>query len=136
MVHKLDEFFLVGRVFIAFLLIDSVLDEDFLQRSVEVFLFQLAFLDLEFPFEERFGVLAGELKQIADGSEDRFTILDYAAVRRDIHLTIREGIEGVDRFVGRRTRCQLHDDTCLIGRSLCRTTNPVQVARRCVPDRR
>ena len=51
-VHKLNEFLFGRCVLIAFLLIDTVLNEDFLQRGIEILLLQFAFLNLEFPFEE------------------------------------------------------------------------------------
>ena len=57
-VYKLNQFLFVRCVLVSFLLIDTVLNKDLLQRGIEIFLFEFAFLYLEFPFEERFGVVA------------------------------------------------------------------------------
>ena len=56
-VHELDEFLFIGCVLITFLLVDAVLDEDFLEGGIEIFLLQFAFLYLQFPFEKGFGVV-------------------------------------------------------------------------------
>ena len=58
-INKGYQFLLVRSVLIPLLLIDTVLDEDFLEGSIEVFLFEFAFLNLEFPFEQGFGILGG-----------------------------------------------------------------------------
>ena len=110
-IDELDEFLLVRRRLVALLLIDTVLDEDLLQRGVEILLLQLGFLYLQLPFEERLGVIRGESEEVADGGEDRFLVLYHAAVGTDVDLAIREGIECVYRFVGRRAGRQLHHDT-------------------------
>ena len=99
LVHKRNQLLLVRRVLVTLLFIDAVLDEDLLQRGVEIFLLQLAFLDLQLPFQQRFGVLRGEFEQVAHVREDRLAVLHHAAVRADVHLAIREGIKRVDGFV-------------------------------------
>ena len=57
LVYKRDQFLFVCRVLISLLFIDAVLDEYFLQRGIEVFLFQFTFFDLQLPFEQCFGVV-------------------------------------------------------------------------------
>ena len=114
-VHELDQFLFAQRVLVAFLFIDAVLDEDLLEGGIEIFLFQFGFLDLQFPLEQCLRVVAREPEQVAYRGKDRFAVLHNAAVRRYIDFAVREGIQGVDRFVGRRTRRQLHYDTGRVG---------------------
>ncbi len=123
LVHKLNQVLLVGRILIAGLLVDTVLDEDLLQRSIEVFLLQFGFLDLQFPLEQCLGVVHRLTEQVAHRGEDRLLIFHYAAVGRDIHLAIREGIQRIDSFVAGRSRRQLHDDACLLGRKVVYLAN-------------
>ena len=117
-IHIGDELLLVRRILIPLLFIDAVLNKDLLQRGIEIFLLQFAFLNLQFPFQKGFGVIGRKAEQIADGCEDRFSILHHAAVGADIDLAIREGIERVDSFVGRRAGSELHNDTCGIRREI------------------
>jgi tetratricopeptide (TPR) repeat protein len=99
-INEFDEGFFVRRLLIAFLFIDTVFDKDLLQRGVEIFLFEFSFFYLEFPFEERFGIIGRETKKIADRGKDRFLILYHTAVRRYVYLAVRKSIEGVNRFIG------------------------------------
>ena len=105
LIDKLNQFLFVRRILVAFLFVDTVFDEDFLQRGIEIFLLEFTLLDLQFPFEQRFGVLAGKFEQVGDRGKYRFPVLYHAAVGRDIDFAIGERIEGVYRLVGRRTRC-------------------------------
>ena len=122
-IHELNEFLFRSGVFVSLLLINTVLNENLLQRGIEIFLFQFAFLDLQFPFKQGLGVIGREAEEIADGGEDRFLILHHAAVGTDVHFAIGERIEGVDGFVGRRTGRQLYHDTRLIGGKVINLTN-------------
>ena len=62
LVNEPDKFLLIGRILIFGLLVDTILDEYLLQRSIEILLFQLAFLDLQLPFQECFGVVHRHLQ--------------------------------------------------------------------------
>ena len=46
-------------------------------------------------------------QHIADGKELRLVVLDDAAVRYDVYLTVGEGVESVDSLVGTHAGCQM-----------------------------
>ena len=117
-VNELNQLLFIRRVLIAFLLIDAVLDEYLLEGGIEILLLQLRLLYLEFPLEQRLRVVAREFEQVTYRRKDRFAVLHYAAVRRDIDFAVRERIESIYRFVGRRTRRKLHYDTSRLGREV------------------
>ena len=82
------------------LLVDAVLDEDLLQRGIEILLFQFGFLDLQLLAQQVFGVVRRKFEQGRYVGEDWFFVLNDTAVRRDGHLAIGERIERIDRLVG------------------------------------
>ena len=55
--------------------------------------------DDEFLTQKVQRVVGAMAQHIADGEELRFIVFDDTAVRRDAHLAVGEGIEGVDGFV-------------------------------------
>ena len=47
-------------------------------------------------------------QHVADGEKLRFVVLYHTAVGRDIHLTVGEGIEGIESLVGRHSRGEVY----------------------------
>ena len=98
----------VGSVLEGAALVDALLDENLLQRA-EVQLFeQFAAPYLQFAAQQVHGVVYGVAQHVADGEKLRFVVLNHAAVGRDVHLAVGEGVEGVDGLVRRHARCQVH----------------------------
>ena len=81
-------------------LVYAFLNEYLLKRG-EVELFeQFALAYLEFLAEQVLGVIYRMAEHVADSEELRLVVLDDAAVGRDVHLAVGEGIKGVERLVG------------------------------------
>ena len=78
-------------------------------------LLEFGLLYLQFLPQQLHSIVGGELQQCRYIGEDRLLVLYDAAVRRDRHLAVGEGIQGVNRLVGRSTRRQLYDNLCLLG---------------------
>ena len=68
----------------------------------------LATTNLQLSFDEELGIINRLAQHIADSQELRHTFVDDAAVRRDGHLTIGEGIECVNLFVAAHSRHQMN----------------------------
>ena len=49
-------------------------------------------------------------QHVAHFEEVRFVVHDHTTVRRNADLTVRKSIQGIDRFVWRYTRSQMHQD--------------------------
>ena len=89
----------VGSLLEFLVLIDALLDEDFLQRA-EVQLFEeFALTDLQFLSDEVLGAVGGVAQHVADGEELRFVVLDDATVGRDVDFAVGEGVECIERLV-------------------------------------
>ena len=73
-------------------LIDAFLDENFLERRKVKLLEQFALTYLQFLPQEVLGVVNRMSEHVADSEELRLVGLDDAAVGRDVHLAVREGI--------------------------------------------
>ena len=90
----------VRSLFELAVLVYAFLNEYLLKRG-EVELFeQFALAYLEFLAEQVLGVIYRMAEHVADSEELRLVVLDDAAVGRDVHLAVGEGIEGVERLVG------------------------------------
>ena len=90
---------LVLRFFEGLILIDTLFDEDTLQRSSQVLLLLLREQDLQLFAEEVLGALHAVAKELTDRGEEGLLLIDDAAVGGDTHLAVGEGVEGVDRLV-------------------------------------
>ena len=87
------------RVFELPILIDTLLDEDPLQRSGQVLLLTLAEQDLQLLGEELLRPIHAVAQQLADAGEERLLVADDTAVGADADLAVGEGIERVDGLV-------------------------------------
>ena len=105
-----DGFVHVFRLFEFLVFIDALFDKDFLQGGKEELFFQFAFLNLQLHAEQAQGLVGGMFQHLADRHEMGLVVHDDAAVRRDADLAVGEGIERVDRLVGRDARRQMHQD--------------------------
>ena len=56
------------------------------------------------------GHLHAVCQHVVYAEECRFVVADYAAVRRDVHLAVGEGIECVDRLVARCSGNEMDED--------------------------
>ena len=98
----------VGRLLELLVLVDALLDENFLQRR-EVQLFQqLALADFQFLAYQVLCAVHRVAQHVADGEELRLVVLDDAAVGRYVDFAVREGIQRVQRLVRRHAGRQLH----------------------------
>ena len=91
-------------------LVDTLLDEDLLQRSEMQLLRKLSLANETLLFEQIERVVHTALEHIAHGEEHRLAVVDDAAVGRDALFAVGAGIEGVDGLVARSTRLQMHQD--------------------------
>ena len=110
---------LVGRfgVLILLILIDALIDEDALQRGVVQLLQQLLAVNHQLLPQQAARLLNAVAQHVAHRKELRRAVVDYAAVGRDAHLAVGEGVEGVERLVGRNAGLQVdHNARRLRGR--------------------
>ena len=70
----------VGSFFEGLILIDTLFDEDALERSPEVLLFLLREEDLQLFAEEELRTLYAVAQELADGREERLLFVDDTAV--------------------------------------------------------
>ena len=80
-------------------LIDLVLEEYPFEGGVVPLVLQLGEPDLKLPFEKVSGVESVVGQYVLDGEELWLVVHDDAGVRRDVALTVREGVQGVDGLV-------------------------------------
>ena len=59
LIHKRNQFLLICSRFVAFLFIDTILDEDALQRGVEILFLKFGLLYLQLPLEQGHRVVGG-----------------------------------------------------------------------------
>ena len=80
-------------------LVDAFLYENALQRcEIELFA-HFAELYLQFPPQKRAGAVGTMAEQLAHRKEMRLVVLNHAAVGRNGHLAVGEGIKRIDGLV-------------------------------------
>ena len=89
-------------------LVDALFDEYFFERGEVQAFHDFATAYLEFAAKQGQGVVYGLAQHVAHGEEVGLLSVDDAAVGRDAHLAVGEGVEGVDGLVRRRARRQVH----------------------------
>ena len=82
--------------------INTVFDEDALQRVIEQLFLQFVLPDFQLHLQQCLGMLDRIAQHVGDGEETGLVVLDDTAVGRDVYLAVRESIECVDGLV---TRC-------------------------------
>ena len=101
---------------VALFLIDTLLDENLLQRSAEEALQQLVALDAQLRAEQLFRGVDAVAQHVADAQEVRLPVGNDAAVGRNAHLAVGKGIEGINRAVARCAGKQVDDDVGMLRR--------------------
>ena len=97
-------------------LVDAVLDKDLLQGSGVKTVRQVAGLDAEFGLENIDQPIDVVLEQLGGAGQLRFVLfVDEHQVRRDRHLAVGEGVEGVNHLLGVGAAGQLDLDLDLFG---------------------
>ena len=113
----------VGRLLEFLVLIDTFFDEYLFQRAEMILLQQFVLANLQFLTNQVLGALYAVDKHIAHRQELWLIIFDDTAVGRDVNLTIREGIQGIDGLVAADTRSQmyqyLHFCRCQVVHTTC-----------------
>ena len=121
--HLTDELRIVGRqaqvdvlaggvhvlgLFEFLVLIDAFFDEYLFERGEVQAFAHLVAVYLQFAAQQVACVVYGLAQHVADGEEVGLAVVDDAAVGRDAHLAVGEGIESVDGLVRRRAGRQVH----------------------------
>ena len=110
LVDVLNSGVLVLGLLVATILVDALLDEDFLERSKEERLHGLQSLNLEFALENILGVVNAELEQVGCREELWLLVLDDANIGRNACFAVAESVECVDGLVARCSWLQSNDD--------------------------
>ena len=118
LLHGLEDVF--ELVFPGFLilfedLVDAVLEEDLLQSAPVPVAFEFCKLQAKLGLQEVAGVHGVVLKDVVDAQELRLVVPDNAGVRGQVALAVREGVESVDRLVGRHVAGQMDEDVHPVG---------------------
>ena len=108
----------VGRILIGLVFVDALVDEDAFQRSEHHALEQFAAADFQLATQQIGRVAHIRAQHFAHRHKTRSVGVDDAAVGRNAHLAIREGVEGVERFVARHARRQMDENFHLLGREI------------------
>ena len=98
----------VAGLFEFLVLIDAFFDEYLFERGEVQAFAHLVAVDFQFAAQQVAGVVDGLAQDVAHGEEVGLALVDDAAVGRDAHLAVGEGVEGVDGLVRRRARRQVH----------------------------
>ena len=122
-VDMLADLIYIGRLLEFLVLIDTFFDEYLFQRAEMILLQQFVLANLQFLTNQVLGALYAMDKHIAHRQELWLVIFDDTAVGRDVNLTIREGIQGIDGLVAADTRSQmyqyLHFCRCQVVHTTC-----------------
>ena len=97
-------------VFKSLVLINALLDKNTFERSKMQAFKELATADFKFALEEVLRIVHRRFEHIAHADKSGRLVVNHTAVRRNANLTIREGIEGVDSFVGTCARHKVYED--------------------------
>ena len=105
----------VLSLFELLVLVDTLFDEDFLQRSEMQGLQRFVALDVQFLTKQRKCIVYRLTEYRTDRKEMRLLVVDDAAVGRNIHLTVGKGIQGIECLVRRNARSQVYQNLYLVG---------------------
>ena len=100
----------VLRLFVATILIDALLDEDFFERGVKQRFESVGTLILQIRFQDLLGAVHAVAQQFAHVEELRLLVLNHTAARRNAGFAVAERVERVDSLVARRARLECDDD--------------------------
>ena len=98
----------VGRLFKLLVLVYAFLDENLFERGKVQLFKQFTLSYLKLLAQEVLCVFGAVAQHVAHGEELGLIVLYDAAVRRDVHLAVGEGIERIERLVRRDARCEVH----------------------------
>ena len=115
--------FEMGGILISLVLIDALIDEDALKRGKHHAFEEFATTDFQLTAKQFLGVFDIRLEHLAHRDKTWLVVVDDAAVGRNAHLAIGEGIECIDGLVARHAGRQVDEDFHLFGSEILNLPN-------------
>ena len=108
----------VRRLLVLLGLVYTFFDKITFEAGKEQHLAHFAQLNLKLALQYMFRAVHRPTQHIADTQKFRLTVLDNAAVGRNLYLTVGEGVQRIDCLVRRRTWLQMYEYARLAGRKV------------------